>query len=258
MIARLFLLLLLMALAGITGVRAEQLTMALSAAAVDISASFTGTQLTVFGVIERDDPLAEIPLDADYQVAVLLLGPRYSVVVREKKRVLGIWMNRESQTIINPPSVYLLSTSVDLPQLASLSVLETLQIGFDNVAFVYEGLGTVNDPAAGEFHDAFLRLKQEDGLYAQQIGVGFIGNFVFSSTVRLPANVPVGDYTAVAYLFSGGGLVARAEERLVISKTGFEATLASFARTQSLAYGFMIVALALAVGWLGGVIFRRD
>jgi uncharacterized protein (TIGR02186 family) len=256
-IARL-LVLALLALAGITGARGEQLTMALSTAEVDISASFTGTQLTVFGVIERDDPLADIPLDADYQVAVLLLGPRYSVIVREKDRVLGIWVNREAQTIINPASVYLLSTSVDLPQLASPNVLETLQIGFDNIDFVYEGLGTVNDAAAGAFRDAFLRLKQEDGLYAEQIGVGFIGNFVFSSTVRLPANVPIGDYTAVAYLFSGNQLVARAEERLVISKTGFEATLASFARSQSLAYGIMVVGLALAVGWLGGVIFRRD
>jgi uncharacterized protein (TIGR02186 family) len=255
--ARLLLALLIWSAAA-AAARAEQLTMALSTAEIDISASFTGTQLTVFGVIERDDPLAEIPLDADYQVAVLLLGPRYSVVVREKDRVLGIWANRAAQTIINPASVYLLSTSVDLPQLASENVLETLQIGFDNIAFVYQGLATVNDPAGDEFREAFLRLKQEEGLYAEQVGVGFIGNFVFSSTVRLPANIPVGDYTAVAYLFSGDELVARAEERLVISKTGFEATLATFARTQSLAYGFMIVALALAVGWLGGVIFRRD
>ena len=257
MIARL--LVLLLTIVATTGAaRAERLTMALSTTAVDISASFTGTQITVFGVIERDDPLAELPLDANYKVAVLLFGPRHSVVAREKDRVLGIWVNRQAQTIINPPSVYLLSTSVDLPQLAAPTVLETLQIGFDNIAFVFEGRATVNDAAAIEFRDAFLRLKEEQRLYGEDVGVGFIGNLVFRATLRLPASIPVGDYAAVAYLFSGDELVARAEDRIVISKTGFEATMASFARTQSLPYGILIVALALAIGWLGGVIFRRD
>ena len=31
-----------------------------------------------------------------------------------------------------------------------------------------------------------------------------------------------------------------------------------FARNQSLLYGLICVALALIVGWLGGVVFRRD
>jgi hypothetical protein len=34
--------------------------------------------------------------------------------------------------------------------------------------------------------------------------------------------------------------------------------MAAFARTQSLPYGIIVVAMALLVGWLGGVIFRRD
>ena len=252
------LLLFLLAVVAADPVRAEKLTMALSTSSIDITASFTGTQVTVFGVIERDDPTAELPVDASYKVAVLLLGPRYSVVAREKDRVLGIWVNRNARTIINPPSVYLLSTSVDLPQLASPSVLDRLQVGFDNIDFVYQGLATMNDPAGAPFRDAFLRLKEEDRLYGEEIGVGFIGNLVFRSTLRLPASIPVGEYTVVSYLFSGSELVARAEERLRVSKTGFEATMATFARTQSLPYGILIVALALAIGWLGGVIFRRD
>ena len=34
--------------------------------------------------------------------------------------------------------------------------------------------------------------------------------------------------------------------------------MAAFARNQSLVYGLLCAALALFVGWLGGVIFRRD
>jgi uncharacterized protein (TIGR02186 family) len=238
--------------------RAERLTIASSTTQIDISASFTGIPLTVFGVIERDAPAAELPLDADYRVAVLILGPRTSVVVRKKDRLLGIWANAQSQTIINPPSVYLLNASVDLPRLAAANVLERLQIGFDNIAFAYQGRATINDPGAVEFRAAFIRLKEGARLYSDSGGVGFVGNLVFRTTARLPATIPIGDYTVVAYLFSGEELVARAEEKIVVSKTGFEATMAAFARTQSLPYGIIVVAMALVVGWLGGVIFRRD
>jgi uncharacterized protein (TIGR02186 family) len=237
---------------------AERLTIASSTTQIDISASFAGMPITVFGVIERDGPTAELPLDADYRVAVLILGPRTSVVARKKDRVLGIWANAQSQTIINPPSVYLLSTSVDLPRLASPSARERLQVGFDNIAFAYQGRATINDPGAAEFRDAFIRLKEQARLYNETGSVGFIGNLVFRTTARLPASIPVGDYTVVAYLFSGDELVARAEEKIAVSKTGFEATMAAFARTQSLPYGILVVAMALVVGWLGGVIFRRD
>lgn len=246
-----------LALAAGGAARAENLTIASSLTEIAISASFTGTPLTIFGVIERDETSA-LPLDADYKVAVVVLGPRNSVVERRKDRVFGIWANAAAQTIINPPSVYLLNTSVDLPRLASAAVLERLQLGFDNIDFVYQGHATVNDPAAAEFRDAFLRLKQQSRLYSQEVGVSFIGNLVFRTTARLPASLPVGDYTVVGYLFSGNELIARDEEKFTVSKAGFEATVASFAHTQSLPYGLLVVALALAVGWLGGVIFRRD
>lgn len=243
--------------AGLGAARAERLTMALSTTDIQINAAFSGTPLTVFGVIERDDT-STLPLEADYRVAVVVLGPRHSIVVRQKDRILGIWANREAQTIINPPSLYLLNTSVDLPNLASSAILDRLQLGFENIDFVYQGRATVNDPDVVDFRDAFLRLKQEARLYSENVGVSFIGNLVFRTTALLPANLPTGDYTVIAYLFSGNELIARDEERVSVTKTGFEATLASFARTQSLPYGIIIVAIALAIGWLGGVIFRRD
>jgi uncharacterized protein (TIGR02186 family) len=244
-------------LAATGAAHAERLTIASSLTEISLSASFTGTPLTIFGVIERDETTV-LPLDADYKVAVVVFGPRHSVVMRRKDRVVGVWANAASQTILNPPSVYLLNTSVDLPRLASQDVLERLELGFDNIAFAFVGHPKVNDPEAVEFRDAFLRLKQEAHLYSEDVGVNFIGNLVFRTNMRLPANLPVGDYTVVGYLFSGDGLIARDEEKFTVSKAGFEATVASFAHAQALPYGLLVVALALGVGWLGGVIFRRD
>jgi uncharacterized protein (TIGR02186 family) len=235
---------------------AEKLTVALSTPEVTINSNFTGTAVTVFGVIDRD--ARSVSGVGGYDIAVLLLGPRETVVARRKDRILGIWANAASETFEAAPSFYSLSTSVNTEDLATPPVLERLQLGFDNIAFRYAGRSAANDPAVAPFRDAFIRLKDSSQLYHQQVGVDFIGNLIFRTTLYLPANIPVGTYTADAYLFSDRLLIARADDKLRVTKTGLEDTLSTFARNQSLLYGLICVALALSIGWLGGVIFRRD
>lgn len=240
-----------------THARAEKLTIALSTSDIGINSSFTGTHLAVFGVIEPDADNAAPAATGDYQVAVLMTGPRQSVVARRKDRVLGIWANRGAQTILAPLTFYALHTSGPIETLAGPAVLDRLQIGFDNVPFITPG-GLVNDPDAAEFRDAYIRLKEEAGLFSEAVDVGFLGKTVFRTTIVLPASIAVGDYTAVAYVFAGGELVAHASEQLQVLQTGFEDILTRFSHGQSLAYGIICVVIALFIGWLGGVIFRRD
>lgn len=236
-------------------VAAETLTIAVSSQDIHISSNFTGTGLTLFGVIETDRDAAP---PGDYHVAVLMLGPRETVVARRKDRIVGIWANGGAETILSQPSFYSLHTSDALASLASPAVLSRLQLGFDNLAFVYADSGVVNDPSAQEFRDAFIRLKREARLFQEAVDVGFIGKLVFRATAQLPANIPTGRYTVSAYVFSGGELVAHASEPVDVAKTGAEEAMSWFARSQSLAYGVICALLAVFVGWLGGVIFRRD
>ena len=247
---------LVLVLAGAGPAVAEKLTVALSTPEVTINSNFTGTTVTVFGVIDRD--AKSVSGVGGYDIAVLLLGPRETVVARRKERILGIWANAASETFEAAPSFYGLSTSVKVEELATAPVLQRLQLGFDNIDLRYQGRAMANDPAAGRFREAFIRLKDRAGLYRQEVGVNFIGNLIFRTTFHLPANIPVGAYTADAYLFSDRLLIGRADDRLSVTKTGLEDTMSAFARNQSLLYGLICVALALIIGWLGGVIFRRD
>ncbi len=223
--------------------RADKVTLALSTNDIEINASFNGLQLTIFGVIEGDE--GQAPSTTDYDVAVVVLGPRQSVVARRKDRVAGIWANSGGQTILNPPSFYALNTSGPLAALANDGVMDRLQLGFDNIAFVYEGRPLVNDPSADEFRQAYIRLKEEAGLFHEEEGITFVGDYAFRASVFMPATVPVGTYTAIAYVLSDGELVARAEQTINVSKTGIEATMATFSRSQSLVYGILCVALAI-------------
>ena len=202
---------------------------------------------------------ATVSRSQGYDVAVLATGPLESVVARRKDRSLGIWANRAAETIVSVPSFYSLNTSRDIDALAPPSLLAHLGIGFRNIGFTYAGRGAVNDPAADEFRDAYVRLKSQSGLYDErQRGVSFIGDAIFRSSLRIPANVPVGSYTVAVYLFSGDAFLAKGSAVFEVTKTGFESYMFSIARSQSLLYGLGCVALALITGWLAGVIFRRD
>lgn len=236
---------------------AERMTIAVSMPDIMINSNFTGTPVTIFGVMENDSA-EPAPTDQKYGVAILVLGPNESVVARRKDRVVGIWLNHSARTIGAAPNFYALSTSGALSTLSSPPVLKRLQLGFENIGFVYNGSSGRGDPEAIEFRDAFLRLKQQAGLYSDIENVTFIGNSIFRSTAFIPANIPVGHYTVLAYLFSDGGLIAHAQDRINVTKSGLEGTTAAFARGQSLIYGLLCAGLALFIGWAGGVIFRRD
>jgi uncharacterized protein (TIGR02186 family) len=243
-------------LAAAGGASAEQLTVALSANDVMINSNFTGIGVTVFGAIERDATAISRP---PYDVAIVVSGPPQTVVARRQDRVLGVWANSASETLVDVPSFYAMNSSRPLAAVATGPFLKHLGLGFENIAFTYATRRTVNDPEAAEFRDAFVRLKGEAGLYAETTNaVTFLGSSIFRTTVWIPANVPVGLYTVSVYLFGGEVLLAEANDKITVSKTGFERFMFGFAHSQALIYGLACVALALFTGWLGGVIFRRD
>ena len=237
---------------------AEKLTIALSSEEVRIDSNFAGTGLTIFGVIERE-PGDTMPIDARYHVAAVMRGPGQNVVARRKDRLVAIWANNASETFIAAPSFYAATTSGPHADLAPPEELKRLQVGFDNIGFTYQARGSINDPAADPFRAAFLRLRQEEGLYTEGIGaVNFIADNVFRTTLWLPTNVPVGRFTVEVMLFADDELLARAEQRVQVYKIGLEERLFAFSRNESLVYGLATVLLALFTGWLAGVVFRRD
>jgi uncharacterized protein (TIGR02186 family) len=77
------------ALAIATPAAAERLVTSLSAHQVLISSNFTGTELVLFGSIERD--AATIPRRGGYDIVVTVVGPREGIVTRLKSRFMGIW-----------------------------------------------------------------------------------------------------------------------------------------------------------------------
>jgi len=248
---------LLAAVAATGEARAERLTVALSTDEIRIDSNFTGASVTVFGVIERD--AVTVSRASSYEVAVVLRGQPETIVARRKDPILGVWINRASETFVAAPAFYALATSKPLAAVSTAPLLARFGIGLDNLSFLFADGTEESDPGAREFRAAFIRLKQQSGLYGEDIGgVSFMGEAIFRTAIPIPANIPTGRYSLTVYLFSGDALLAQAEDGIDVTKTGFEQFMFTSAHERAALYGLACVALALFTGWLAGVIFRRD
>ena len=75
----------------------------ISARKVEIRYSFTGAQLLLFGAIVFPGGR---PPNRPSDIVVVLRGPVQPILVREKQRILYIWMNADSNRFRSAPSFY--------------------------------------------------------------------------------------------------------------------------------------------------------
>lgn len=239
------------------GARAESLVTAVTSNIIAIESNFTGSQIVLFGTIERDAQTVSRP--GPYDVIVVVRGPPEDVVTRRKERLVGIWVNQESRSFAQMPSYVAVMSTRALEDIASPATLKEFQLGLN-----YLRLTQPAGSAAGPLHEtehferAAIRLKRQRDLYIQEpYGVQFLSSALFQSHIPIPANVRTGEYEATVYLLRDGTLLDRARLNISVRKRGFEQVVYSLAHEQPLVYGAGAVAIAIFAGWFAGVIFRR-
>ena len=253
--ARRLLVLAVLAGAALAPARAEQLVTALSHETVSISSNFTGTQVVVFGTIERD--AQTVARAGAYEVVITLAGPAATLVTRRKDRTFGIWINTASEVIEDVPSFLAVHSTRPLEEIAGDTVRARLGLGIDMLPINAEPSPV--PPERTDFEAAFLRLMQEEARYAEvDGGVEFLGAQLFRAKISLPATVTTGTYVATARLFRGGVLLSTTTQEMEIGKVGFEQYVSRLAYERGLVYGLGTVAIACLTGWLAGVLFRKD
>jgi uncharacterized protein (TIGR02186 family) len=234
----------------------EGIQIGLSTDRVSITADFAGADLTIFGALDNIDPL--IARHGRYDVVVVLEGPARPVVVRRKSRVLGVWVNTQSETFVNVPLSYSLATTRAPQDITTPETYRRMALRSDNIHL--RPLDATQDAEViAEFSAALRERKRAAGLYAERPGgVQFLSQNLFRASLSLAPNVPVGVHRARALLFRGGTFVGESTTNLTIVKAGLEEQISRSARDQSLLYGLFAVLLAVATGWAGRIVFRRD
>jgi uncharacterized protein (TIGR02186 family) len=220
---------------------------------VQIIYSFTGADLLLFGAILY--PGGRAP-DHPADIAVVLKGPTQSVLVREKQKVAGMWLNADSARFRSAPSFYAIATSRPLPRLVDPRTAAIYELGLDSLQM---------SPASGappeeqrRFEQGLIDLKRRASLYVEDPhGVEISDGVLYRARIAIPARVPVGRYVAETFLIQDGKVVAGAVREVRIGKSGFERFVAEAANRWSLTYGLVAVAVSLAIGWGAGALFRR-
>lgn len=235
---------------------AETLIASLSAHRVQIMSNYTGVQLAVFGVIERDG--RTVPRVGPYDVVVTVRGPREMVVVHEKQQVFGIWINRERRNFVNVPSFVQVLATRPIQDFIELERARRFQLGLIPIV-TPPGITMDVDPRASDFRASLVRLRYESGLYREQErGVTFLSSNVFQASVALPAIAPIGAYDVDIALFSDGVMLTKQSTNFEVVKAGFEQTVAEAAYQRPLLYGMFAAFMSIVFGWLASVAFRRD
>jgi uncharacterized protein (TIGR02186 family) len=225
----------------------------ISARSIEIRYSFSGAQLLLFGAILY--PGGRVPRKpAD--VIVVLKGPVEPILVREKQKIAGIWMNADSNRFRSAPSFYAVASSAPVRQLVDERTAAVYEMGLQDLQ-LSPGGGALPDKER-RFEAGLLDLREREGLYAEHPhGVEISEGVLYRARIGIPSQVPVGIYTAETFLVSDGKVIAAATKEIEIDKSGFERFVALAARRNGFLYGLAAVMLSLGLGWVAAIAFRR-
>ena len=117
----------LMLLVLLAPARAEDLVSGLSQDVIEITSNYTGSDIVVFGDIER--PADQGPRD----IVVVIRGPDTTITVRKKDDIAGLWINHDQAIFDGMPSYYFVASTRPVSQIASPFVLRNFGLGLANL-----------------------------------------------------------------------------------------------------------------------------
>jgi uncharacterized protein (TIGR02186 family) len=224
-----------------------------SARRIEIRYSFTGAQLLLFGAILY--PRGRVP-EEQPDIAVVLRGPVQPILVREKEKIAGIWMNADSSRFRSAPSFYAVASSKPIKDLLDERTAAIYEIGLQNLQ-LSPGTGALPEKAR-RFEAGLIDLRVRNGVYSEDPhGVEISEGVLYRARISIPSQVPVGTYTAETFLIQDGRVLAVATRDIQVGKSGFERWVSLVARRHEGLYGLAAVIMSVGLGWAAGMVFRR-
>lgn len=250
--------------AGPANAAPKQIVADLSESRVDITSSYHGTDLLLFGAYEG------MPGD---NIILVVQGPATDIVQRRKAKRAGIWVNVETKIWQEAPSFYHVFATDDLPSIADSEALGIAAVGplagglkfiagSDNSGNGHGGgnAGSSGPAIAGNPHQQndLRRNMETNGLW-QELPSSIVTqqDMLFRTSLSLPSNIPTGDYRVRVLHFRDGVALSERVTDMNVRKAGLSSLIYRFAHEYSALYGIFAIIFAVASGWLAAVAFRR-
>lgn len=244
-------LLALFALVLLGGARDPILVPEVSQHEIQVRQGFTGAELLLFGAILTPEGTRA---GRDFDIVVVLKGPTQSIVVREKRKVAGMWINADSTGFRSAPGFYAVAASQPIGRIVDDKTAAIYELGLPWLQL--SPIGAIDPAEQTRFSSGLVDLMARKALYQQdEHGVKVSGQVLYQARISLPSSVQTGTYTAETFAISRGRVVASATSRIEVRKLGFELAIADFAQNWSFFYGLAAVAISVAMGWAAGRLF---
>ena len=241
----------LLAFVALTGQRDPILVPEVSQHEIQVRQGFTGTELLLYGaILDPEGRRARQP----YDIVVVLKGPTEPILVREKAKKLGVWVNAQSTAFRSAPSFFSVASSRPISEIVDdrTAAIYELGLGFLQLS----PTGAIDPVEQARFTKGLVDLRQREGLYREAgEGVTINNSVLYQARIPVPSNVVTGRYTAETFAISDGRVIASAIAEVEVQKQGFERFVAEQADRSSVLYGLFAVFLSLFMGWLAGRVF---
>ena len=236
---------------ALTGQRDPILVPEVSQHEVQVRQGFIGTELLLYGAILEPDGRRA---GRDYDIVVVLKGPTEAIRVREKEKILGIWVNAESTAFRSAPSFFAVASSRPIEDIVDERTAAIYELGLGYLQL--SPSGSIDPEEQQRFTAGLVDLRRRGGLYREEPGgVTISEQVLYQARISLPSNVQTGTYTAETFAITRGRVIASATAEVEVRKVGFERLVAEYADENSFWYGLLAVALSVFMGWLAGRLF---
>ena len=218
---------------------------------VQVRQGFRGTELLLFGAILTPEGARA---GQDYDIVVVLKGPTRSIVLREKRRIAGIWINADSTEFRSAPTFFAVASAKPIGQIVDDKTAAIYELGLPWLQL--SPIGAYNPKEQARMSAGLVDLMTRDGLYKQDAKAVTVSEQVlYQARIALPSSVQTGTYTAETFAINHGRVVASAISKVEVKKQGFERLVARFAEDHGFFYGLLAVALSVGMGFLAGRLF---
>lgn len=213
---------------------------------VDISTRFTGDEITLFGA-----------MSVPGQVVVKVSSPSQPVAIEEKGKIGPFWLSTAKYDVDHIPGLYFLLSSAPMEKL--LPNAQRRQYGLD-LAYAIKAMQVTPMPKdIGHFRKALLTLKEARHQYAvDDKAVKIHGQHLYSTTIRLPPQLPLGTYNVEIYLVQNGQVVATDHQRINVAEVHMERWVSDVADNSSWLFGISFTLAIMALGVFLGVVMGRS
>lgn len=235
----------------LTGARDPILVPEISQHEIQVRQGFRGTELLLFGAILTPEGTRA---GRDYDIVVVLKGPTQSVVLREKQRIAGMWINAASTEFRSAPTFFAVASSRPINQIVDDKTAAIYELGLPWLQL--SPIGAYEPKEQARFSAGLVDLMQREGLYNEDPhGVKLSEQVLYQARIALPSNVQTGTYTAETFAVTRGRVITSAISKVEVRKQGFERAVADFAEYSGFLYGLLAVILSVAMGFLAGRLF---